>query len=683
VVSNGDQRLDFRAAGGADNMGLYVSAKPLSSVHSTKKDTAFFNVSIIATRATAPVVGLFGGDAPLREIDGRERDPIGIREQSVGLDCSNGVVRYNGPKGSGEAQLAHSIGEGESVIVVVARDPDTGDWEVTFALEIDGVRKMLQRIQLGISPDELYPAIQFVPCLVRQFRKQSSVESECSANSKRSRRHSPDFMKQQSRGRMFRVGSISSWASGMSNNQRGFARVTLSFELLSASMRESMIQLFHVMFNMVSHSYRKMHEHGLIGNEALSWLSEAVAAAVECTDGELNHVRAEDFRRFAVIKAHLSDKTARRTSEVLRRTFSDDPYLMVFEPAIVEYLVLEESVSADSWLDAFPAWTFIRRYGYGRTQTKVESLWAFVEAHTKVINECPALKRYPHLLDSLGAIVEEAKRDLAILEDIKCRRFFYCRHFLALRVMLTKKLQKLKAATQQGWLAAEDCEGLEASLWDRLQQVERFVPSLRRRRNQNAGPVSWSIRRGRSASLDSVVPYEGCRPERLQETGEASCDSLPFNPPPPTSVTRTQLMGMLTSPAPAEDPAWRQTFQRLIYRSERRVSGGRQNSISAQSSVSASSINSEPMEVGVSTFASLGVPVAPTMSVPHRSLSAPLSPLDANGSLPELDGPVGRQTSQPLPEDAEAPGIDDPRVGPPSTAFAANKRRASLEIPLR
>jgi len=377
-------------------------------------------------------------------------------------------------------------------------------------------------------------------------------------------------------------------------------------------MRESMTQLLHVMFNMVSHEYRNMLEQGLIGNEAFGWLSESVGAAVECTDGELGHVRAEDFGRFKIIKAAMAGNCANRNSVVFQTTASD-PILMVFEPAIVEYLVLEESVSAESWADALPSWSCIRRFGYCRTQSRVESLWAFIEVHTKVINESPSLRRYPHLLDFLRAIVEEARRDLSILEDLKRRRFMYCRHFLALRVILIKKLEKLQAATRQGWLSSEDCEGLYASLWDRLRQVERFIPSiasLKKRRwgislvNPRRSSMDTILPHPTSLQDNTIMPFDPCRSQTSDESGVVITRDINALAPP-AKVSRRHLSTLLApiSHPEAHDQAWCTSFGRVVGRPAIRM-----RSVHSVDCLSAASLNSEALAATAMTLTS---PTAP------------------------------------------------------------------------
>jgi hypothetical protein len=67
---------------------------------------------------------------------------------------------------------------------------------------------------------------------------------------------------------------------------------------------------------------------------------------------------------------------------------------------------------------------------------------------------------------------------MGFLEDIHPRRFFYIKHFLALRMLLTMKLGKLKAIVNEGWVMASDVEKLKKTLEERLAEVESFFPRI-------------------------------------------------------------------------------------------------------------------------------------------------------------------------------------------------------------
>merc|ERR1719453_2588833 len=84
--------------------------------------------------------------------------------------------------------------------------------------------------------------------------------------------------------------------SGMSAEKLAYsAKVCLSFEPQLASNAESLNELFHVLFNTVMHQYTHMHDHGLLGDKAMSILTEAVSAGMDCANHEVNAMRVADF----------------------------------------------------------------------------------------------------------------------------------------------------------------------------------------------------------------------------------------------------------------------------------------------------------------------------------------------------------------------------------------------------
>jgi len=210
---------------------------------------------------------------------------------------------------------------------------------------------------------------------------------------------------------------------------------------------------------------------------------EAVGGAEDCAEGEVNRPRAKDFNRFQAMSEAASSRDGVRRFSVEARSGAeaDRTYLDMFEPLIVEYLAIEQFCATRSVCDHCPgAWGCLRRFDYQRMLAKVEALWAFVEAHEEVLHKYSALERYPHLTKFLHIIVDEAKDDLRILAEMKPRRFWYGKHFLALRVLMTKKRETLARFAQEGWIARDDCAHLDKSLWRRIREVEHFVPQLYR-----------------------------------------------------------------------------------------------------------------------------------------------------------------------------------------------------------
>jgi len=94
--------------------------------------------------------------------------------------------------------------------------------------------------------------------------------------------------------------------------------------------------------------------------------------------------------------------------------------------------------------------------------------------------------------------VDECKLDLQRIEEIRPRRFYFCKHDLALRVLLNRRLQKLKKLMNEGWITSGDGQGLMEALWDRIVETDHYVPHL-----QN-NPIEESFT-GMRASAASLV----------------------------------------------------------------------------------------------------------------------------------------------------------------------------------
>merc|ERR1711963_1100333 len=67
--------------------------------------------------------------------------------------------------------------------------------------------------------------------------------------------------------------------------------VHLNFEPQLATDSESINELFHVFFNTLQHKYHDYHEHGLIGDVPLAWLTESVGEAQDCANNEVGAMR--------------------------------------------------------------------------------------------------------------------------------------------------------------------------------------------------------------------------------------------------------------------------------------------------------------------------------------------------------------------------------------------------------
>jgi len=569
VVNTGDQRFEYKAADSGSPHGLYVSGRPLSLLSASKSEKQYsFSVQVLSMEGAQVVVGLLakpGGASPTaaEAVEATEcEDLLGATPNSVGLDCLTGKARFSGPAGTGELPQGDPscVAAGSTVHITVTREVGC-EWQISFAIGDANCRKLADCTLGPFPPNELYPAVQF-----------------CARSGTLVKGRTRSFSRLQA--------GDSSPALGQAKGPG--AAVHLSYEPQMATDEESLRHLFHVIFNMITHHYHEMHEHGLIGNEALSWLTEAVESAVDCAECEVNSARAKHFSR---LQEMCRRPSSRNCLEQLSRQVHSGPdsgktYLNLFEPIIVEYLAIERYCATRSFFERFDSWSLFRRLDYHRMLVKVESLWAFVEAHEVVLRKYSTLERFPDLAKCLGVIVAEAKHDLKILAEIKPRRYWYGKHFLALRVLMTKKRETLARFAQEGWLARDDCAHLNKSLRDRVQEVEYFIPQLVQ--TQAVGdwargfyittptgqrePIALSLANVVRASTNSVVPLPPlATPSSVgqletpsqRERLEAALGLHELRPAESRLDTpQLQLPGFAASPMAARSPALGRTFPR-------------------------------------------------------------------------------------------------------------------------
>merc|ERR1719331_3529693 len=88
---------------------------------------------------------------------------------------------------------------------------------------------------------------------------------------------------------------------------------------------------------------------------------------------------------------------------------------MTMEPLVVEYLVLEKECARKSIFERFPpTWTWIRQFGFSRTKSKIEALWAFIEAHEMSMKEFPSLSQhFPEVATCMEDIITETSSTTA------------------------------------------------------------------------------------------------------------------------------------------------------------------------------------------------------------------------------------------------------------------------------
>jgi hypothetical protein len=276
------------------------------------------------------------------------------------------------------------------------------------------------------------------------------------------------------------------WSIGGHQKQTKMT-IMLSFEPRNATDLESLSMIFQVLFNAIVRQYTVMHDHGNLSGDSYVRLKTAVGHAEDLSnqevgaktasgilgqdgDNDLSNFRVDLNFRVQNLQRSLANMTPLR----------EQSKSLHFEPLVVEYLILERFCATDSRWDGF-SWLMLRQFGYWRMKAKIESLWAFVETHEKMVMEMEQNKMglFQDVAQKLNDILKKAKEDMGFIEDINPRRFFFIKHFLALRMLLTMKLGKLEQIVNQGWVMASDVEELKHGLEERLAEVESFFPRIR------------------------------------------------------------------------------------------------------------------------------------------------------------------------------------------------------------
>eukprot|EP00929_Paragymnodinium_shiwhaense_P073952 TRINITY_DN37809_c0_g1_i1.p1 TRINITY_DN37809_c0_g1~~TRINITY_DN37809_c0_g1_i1.p1 ORF type:complete len:1241 (-),score=162.93 TRINITY_DN37809_c0_g1_i1:453-4175(-) len=137
------------------------------------------------------------------------------------------------------------------------------------------------------------------------------------------------------------------------------AKINLSFEVHTATNSDSVNELFQVMFNSVMHRYYELHDHGVLCDQALSWLTEAVQEAMDCANAEVNSLRVQDFARQQSMSSQRAGFKRRAVTGMFKQRFEaasaffrkndevsgrDDMLINLFEPLVVEYCHLDQVV---------------------------------------------------------------------------------------------------------------------------------------------------------------------------------------------------------------------------------------------------------------------------------------------------------------------------------------------------
>lgn len=173
--------------------------------------------------------------------------------------------------------------------------------------------------------------------------------------------------------------------------------------------------------------------------------------------------------------------------------------------------------------------------GYAHSRTRVEALWAYVECHERVLAKMDVhiLKRFPQLRQALMGIIQEVKeRDLPFVRDMKPGHYLYSQHYLALRTVLSKRLEKVKKHSAEGWLAKKDTDPLLDDLHERLMQVESYFPKIHLKASQT-DEVELLPSQTNYCAWDDITPDEAD-----EISPPPPPDPPPGKPPAPSSPCR-------------------------------------------------------------------------------------------------------------------------------------------------
>lgn len=577
ITNTGDRELNYRPQERRALPGFYVSSRPLGALKAEDDEVNYFYVKFQKLERVAIIVGLVSNIEDItgfRPGPGAEGQVLGaIAPNSIGFNTATGVMQYQGFAGPGmpDQGVPEAIESGDIIRIIYERPPSS-DWEV----RLEVVRRSEVKYRLCCSfgpfdPDEVYPAVEFRcedESLMESTRNSTglsgrtgelnsqlpgaigdvaeglytavtdvvdridSAKHKVVNNTRASFIATAEVVNAVLPKRMSCQGSNQtdsdeppsktpnpSKETRKSNQWSVSAKVDLSYEPQLASGAESINELFHVLFNTVMMKYTDYHEHGIIGNRALAWLTEAVSLGMDCANCEVGAMHAHDFRvspsgttnlQLALaspqsadspggdlIKAH-SQKTnfstpssllgassnVRRMRGIfgkLRSNAAKEQLVGLFEPIVVEYLSLESMTSSTSMFDNFPhSWERARLLGFGMTKAKISALWAFVEAHEKFLKDSPSTARFPDLVRCIGIVVAEAKRDIYLIEQLQPRRFFFSKHVLMLRVILFRRHHRLEKYINEGWITPGDASGFQEEFHERMHALEQYIPRLGR-----------------------------------------------------------------------------------------------------------------------------------------------------------------------------------------------------------
>jgi len=295
----------------------------------------------------------------------------------------------------------------------------------------------------------------------------------------------------------------------------GSTKVFLNFEPRTATDAEGLNMMFQFIFNALSRQYHLMHEHRNLSAGSFTRLTDSVAHGDDNANNEYGATTVSQL--LADIIPADQDKEAKESGlkglelqlAQLQDRLQHLPPLaestnwQEYEPLFVEYLLLQKYCATPSFWDD-SRWHGFRWLGYGKTKSKIEMLWAFIETHERIVGELSksAVTRFPELRRLMHGLIDQAKADMEIVKDINPRHFFFVKHFIALRMVFTMKLGKLEKCVNQGWVSASDMADLQEELEERLHQVENFFPHIQTVPSFNDTKATEFVPKGGSQSIN-------------------------------------------------------------------------------------------------------------------------------------------------------------------------------------
>lgn len=473
VKNTGDRVLEYHEL---DASGHYISVQPLSVlVPGESQDFGYAGKVVHKGGDPKIIIGLVALTNDLSRSFSNQchralERPMGTMENTIGFDCESRSIICSGPLGTvKEPTHITYIGEGD-IICVRATWSTERMCTVSFALD-DGVAplELIGSCAFGeFTAHEIHPLIEFGAAHERQRRTHDlsgwtqdlPIPRHSDRSNESARSQAP-----HDKTALGRYGSRPLAALRFLGRARGpaEAKLLLSFEPRNASDTERVTKMFHIIFNSVSAVYKDMHEHYILGHQALAIVTEATNEALDCANHERN---SRNVRQFGMLPTELADSVSMNQQ-------------LLFEPIIIEYSIIEQYCTRTSFWDRLALKCgSLRQYAYTHTRANIEAIWAFVQAHEKVIGATPMLQQFPELLVRVRAVVAEAKGDLQTMRELYPRRFFYCKHFLALRVIMNSRLDQLRKFMKEGWITEEDGKALVEALQDRVVEVDHFFPKL-------------------------------------------------------------------------------------------------------------------------------------------------------------------------------------------------------------